>query len=723
MKRIKKPKNKGVAKVPIIMQLEALECGAASLAMVLAYYDKWIPLEQVRVDCGVSRDGSKARYILKAAQSYGFKTKGFSLSAEKLKERGQFPCIIYWNRVHFVVLCGFKGNKAIINDPAKGLLKIPFEDFKECFSGICLEMIPGEDFVPSGKRKSMLTFARKRLIGARSLLIFFAITTIFTYLMGIIDPVFKQVFIDTLLGDTRHPEFLLPFIIVFSLISAIQIIFKLVEAIYKYRVREKLDTVGSSTYLWRVLRLPIEFFSQRMVGDIHQRKNENASIAETLVNVLAPLLFNGLMLVFYLAVMLSKSLILTLVGVTTVLLNAFMSTFISRNKINITRVQARDNAMLAGKTAKGIEMIETIKASGAEKNYFSSWDEALTNASKQKLKLARITQAYAVVPTFLTLLVNYGVLILGVYLTIAGQFTVGAIVAFQGLLSAFMSPATTLIEGDQAIQEMRTQMERVDDVMEYPIDPNIDRVVEEEEMSKLSGNVVFKNVTFGYNKLEKPVITDFSLDIKRGQTVAIVGGTGSGKSTLSKLTSGLYKQWSGEILFDNQSIEEIDHEKFVGSLAVVDQDIILFEDTINNNIKMWDESIADFEVILAARDACVHNAIASKPSGYNTVLSEGGSNLSGGERQRIEIARALAMDPTIIILDEATSALDAKTEFEVVRSIKKRGVTCIVIAHRLSTIRDADLIVVLDHGEIIEQGTHEQLMSNQGYYYDLIQND
>ena len=723
MKKIKSPKSKGVARVPIIMQLEALECGAASLAMIMAYYEKWVPLEQVRVDCGVSRDGSNAKNITKAAKSYGFVTKGYALNTNKLKEKVKFPCIIHWNKAHFVVLCGFKGNKAIINDPAKGLVKVPLEQFDKSFTGIAIEVIPGEDFTPSGKRKSMLSFALKRLIGAKSLVIFFGLTTIIAYVIGIIDPVLKQFFVDNLLGDNKHSEWLFPFIMVVSTLAILQLIVSFVEAIYRYKMREKLDTVGSSTYMWKVLRLPIEFFSQRMTGDILQRKSENASIAETLVNVFAPLFFNAIMLVIYLVVMINKSLILTAIGVFTVLLNAVLANFFSKAKVNITRVQARDNAMLAGMTSKGIEMIETIKSSGAEKNYFYSWHEALENSTNQKLKLARMSQFFNIIPSILNLAVNYSVLIIGVYLTIAGEFTVGSIIAFQGILGAFMAPATTMIESGQTIQEMRTQMERVDDVMEYPIDPNIDRSLPNQEINKLTGNIVLKNVTFGYSRLDEPIITDFNLNLKHGETVAIVGGSGSGKSTLSKLISGLYSQWSGDILYDGKRIDEIDHEIFVGSIAVVDQDITLFEDTINNNIKMWDESIEDFEAILAANDARIHDTIMARSGGYNAVLTEGGSNLSGGERQRLEIARALAMEPTIIILDEATSALDAKTEYEVVQSIKKRGITCIVIAHRLSTIRDADNIIVLNKGKIQEEGRHEELMAKKGYYYDLIKND
>ena len=429
------------------------------------------------------------------------------------------------------------------------------------------------------------------------------------------------------------------------------------------------------------------------------------------------------MLVVYLLVMINKSWILTLIGVFTILVNIFVSQYISKVRVNLSRVQARDRARLSGLTSKGIEMVETIKSNGAESSYFTSWQEASNNVYIQSVKLLKTNTFLGLIPSFVSMLANYSVLILGVYLTIKGDFTVGSILAFQGLLSAFMSPAMTIISSGQTLQEMRTQMERVDDVLEYPLDKNVTREIQMERVSKIRGNLILKDLTFGYSRLDKPVLSNFNLEIKQGQKVAIVGSTGSGKSTISKLISGLYSPWFGEIIFDGKRIEEIDHEIFTSSIAVIDQDITLFEDTIMNNLKMWDESITDYEVILACNDAQIHNLITSREGGYNAPVLEGGKNFSGGEKQRLEIARSLAGDPSIIILDEATSALDAKTEFDVVRAIKNRGITTIVIAHRLSTIRDADLIVVLDHGHIVEQGNHKELMRLKGAYYELVTNE
>ena len=723
-KKIKQPVRNGKVKVPVVMQMEALECGAASLTMILAYYGKWIPLEQIRADCGVSRDGSNAKNILKAARSYGLAAKGYRYEPEGLKENGKFPCIIHWNFNHFVVLDGFKGSKAYLNDPAKGSYSVPMEVFDKSFTGICLMFEPAESFEPGGAPKSILTFVKKRLKEAETAMVFVALTTLITALLGIITPAFSRIFMDRLLTG-ENPEWFLPFIFALGGISVIQLIVEWMKAVYSLKINGQLSAVGSTTYMWKVLRMPMEFFSQRMAGDIQQRKEMNASVARSLAETFAPLALNTVMLVFYFVVMLRYSLILTLVGVASIVINLVVSRIISNKRMNITRVQLRDAGKLAGATVTGIEMVETIKASGAENGFFEKWAGYQASVNTQQVRFERLNQYLGMIPELVSSLANIAVLILGVYFTINGKFTVGMIMAFQGFLGSFTEPAQTLISAGQTLQEMRTQMERVEDVMEYPTDVNCSRdgILEDAEYSKLSGNVELKNVTFGYSRLAEPLIRDFNLTLKTGSRVAFVGTSGCGKSTLSKLISGLYQPWEGEILFDGKPIEKIDRSVFTGSLAVVDQDIILFEDTIANNIKMWDGSIEDFEVIMAARDAQLHEDIMQRDGGYSYKITEGGKDFSGGQRQRMEIARVLAQDPTIIILDEATSALDAKTEFEVVRSIKDRGITCIVVAHRLSTIRDCDEIIVLDNGEVVERGTHDELYARGGVYTQLVTNE
>ena len=721
---VKSPKTSGVCKVPVVMQMEALECGAASLAMILAYYDKWIPLEQVRADCGVSRDGSNARNILRAARNYGFNAKGYRFEPEELKTAGQFPCIIHWEFNHFVVLDGFRGDKAVLNDPARGVVTVPMKAFDEAFTGICLLFEPNEDFVPGGKPKSMFAFAKSRLKGTGTAVAFVILTTMISSLIGIINPAFSRIFLDRLLTG-ENPDWLLPFIFALSGFGVLQLIVAWIQAVYSLRINGKIDVVGSTAFMWQVLRMPMEFFAQRMAGDIQQRQSSNAQIAKSLVDTFAPLALNTAMMFFYLIVMLRYSVPLTLIGVASIFINLLVSNIVSKKRVNITRVQMRDAGKLAGTTVAGIEMIETIKASGAENGFFEKWSGYQASVNTQQVKFTKLNQILGSIPLLVNSLTNIVILILGVYLTMNGQFTVGIIMAFQGFLTSFTAPAMTLITTGQTLQEMRTDMERIEDVMKYPTDVNFenDDVSDDVEYDKLSGRIEMKNVTFGYSKLAEPLIEDFNLSLKPGQRVAFVGSSGCGKSTLAKLISGLYQPWSGEILFDGKPIRQIDHSIFTGSLAVVDQDIILFEDTVANNMKMWDNSIEDFEMIMAARDAQLHEDIMQRDGGYQSKITEGGKNFSGGQRQRLEIARVLAQDPTIIILDEATSALDAKTESEVVKSIQDRGITCIVVAHRLSTIRDCDEIIVMDYGKVVERGTHEELYAKGGLYTQLVSNE
>ncbi|MBO2518049.1 MAG: NHLP family bacteriocin export ABC transporter peptidase/permease/ATPase, partial [Clostridiales bacterium] len=620
---------------------------------------KWLPLEQIRKDCGVGRDGSNARNIKLAAQNYGLNVKAFRMEPDMLRENGIFPCIVHWEFNHFVVLDGFRGKYAILNDPARGTVKITMKEFDEKFTGIVLFFEPGENFEPSGKKASVWSFARERMKGTKPAVVFVIMTTLITSLLGIMSPGFNRVFVDRLLSGT-DPEWLTPFIIMLSIFTGVQIIVAWIGAIYSLRIQGKMDVTGSTSYLWKVLHLPMHFFSQRLAGDISGRQSMNASIAGTMVNTLAPLVLETGMMIFYLVVMLRYSVILTVIGLVNILANAVTGTIISRKRVNITRVQMRNSGKLNSSTVSGIEVIETLKAGGSEDGYFAKWAGLQASVNAQTVEYARLNNYLGLVPQIVNSITETIILCMGVLLVLQGNFKIGMVTAFQGYLASFLAPASKLIGAGQTFQEMTSEIERIKDVMDYPESPVFDAAGSENASKrKLGGKLEMRNVTFGYLQLSPPLIENFCMTVEPGKKVAFVGSSGCGKSTLARLISGLYEPWSGEILFDGKPMNEIDHNVFTGSVAVVDQDITLFDDTIGNNIKMWDAGIEDFEMILAANDACIHEDIMARRGGYRYKLQEGGKDFSGGQRQRMEIARALAQDPSILIMDEATSALDA----------------------------------------------------------------
>jgi len=721
---MKNPVKNGIAKkTPVVMQLENLECGAACLSMVLAYYGKWVPLEQVRMDCGVSRDGSNAKNILMAARNYGLTAKAYHLEIEELKADATFPCIIHWNFNHFIVLKGFRGNYAYINDPARGEMKIPMQVFDEAYTGVCMIFQPGENFVPSGKKVTAFQYVKEKSKGLGPIMAFMVLTTCISSLISIIMPGFNRVFYDRLLSG-KDLQWANGFLCFFAAFSALQVLVNWLSTISSLKINGKMAAVGTSSFMWKVLRLPMSFFSQRMVGDVLSRQNAHADISNTLASTLAPLGIRAVMMVFYFIVMIRYSVTLTVVSLLATLINFFFSMYLSKRRVNFTRISVRDAGKLNATTMAGIESIETIKSAGAEDGFFTKWAGYQASSNNAQIQYKKESAILGLLPSIISTINSALVLAVGIYLTMQGQFTLGMITAFQGYLSGFLSPAQMLISAGQTLQEMRVQVERVDDVMQYPVDVVFEQAcrIKPENYKKLSGNIEISHVSFGYSRLAEPLIKDFSLSVKAGSKIALVGASGCGKSTISKLLCGMEQPWSGEITFDGKKMTEIDRAVFTGSVAVVDQDIILFEDTIHNNLKMWDNTLENFEMILAARDAQIHTDIMQRKGGYNHQLAEGGKDFSGGQKQRMEIARVLAQDPTICILDEATSALDAKTEYDVVEGIRKRGITCIIIAHRLSTIRDCDEILVLNQGVVVERGTHDELMKLDGYYKQLITN-
>ncbi len=727
--RIPKPVTKGIADVPVIMQYENQESGAVSLSMVLGYYGKWIAGGTVKEDVGPCRDGANAYHIAKAAQSYGLKADVQKLKADEFLQKASFPCIVHWQYTHFLVVKGVKKDEVYINDPKKGDYKISRKAFEERYTGFCVFFEPSESFQPEGHRKTLMEFIKERLNHMSAALLFVLVTTFLVSMFNIFRQGMTRVFLDRLLVE-NYSSWEKPFLYLLSTVTILELIVQAIKAYYMNRINGKISVVSSTSYMWHVLKMPLSFFASRLAGDISFRKKLNVEVAEKLVTIFGPLVLQFIMMVLYLVIMISYSPILAIIGVASILINAVIGRVIAAKITRITREQMTSNGIMGGTLSAGIQMIETIKASGAENGYFELWSGYQANVAAQQNKANKVNQHLGMVPQIVSGLTGNLVLIIGALLIMNGKFTPGALMAFQGILTLFTTPANSLIDFRKDLQEMHANMERIDDVMETEEDISWrkresegEAEGQEETYTKLSGQLTMKDVSFGYSRLDDPLIENFNLDLKPGKSVAFVGPSGCGKSTLAKLISGLYQPWSGSITFDGKNLLDVNNTVFRGSLAVVDQDIILFEDTIENNIKMWDNTIENFEMILAARDAQIHNDIMKREDGYRHRLAPEGKDFSGGERQRLEIARVLAQEPTIIILDEATSALDAKTEFDVVKGIKDRGITCIVIAHRLSTIRSCDEIIVLQHGHIMERGTHNELLKKDGLYAELVKNE
>ncbi len=709
------------AKVPTVIQMEALECGAASLGMILAYYGRFVPLEELRMECGVSRDGSKAGNILKAARKYGMQAKGFRYEPAELRNK-EFPAIIHWNFNHFIVLEGFINDKAYLNDPGVGPRTVTLEEFDQSFTGVTLMMKPGEGFEKGGEKASVLKSLRRRFQGAGTALTFAVLTGLALVIPGIIIPSFSRIFIDNILLEGRT-GWLSALILGMLITAALRGILTFLQQHYLLRLETKMAVSTSSHFLWHVLRLPVEFFTQRSCGDISTRIMSNDQVAKILSGKLAAAIINIFMVVFYFILMNLYDVSLAFLCLASGVISMLYMRHISKKRINQNMGLLQDRGKIYGTAMAGLQSIETLKATGSESDFFAKWAGYQAKISNGEQNLGITTQKMLGVPLLLTGLTNAIILMIGSQRILGGFMSMGMLVAFQSLMQSFMTPVNNLIGMGSLLQEVEGDMKRLDDVLEYPVDVAEDdngRTGAFEPSDKLKGDIQIKNLSFGYNRLEPPLIEDFRLELKPGSRVALIGGSGSGKSTIAKVLSGLYQPWSGEILFDGTPKEDIPRSVLHNSISVVDQDICMFEGTIKDNITLWDDTISEVDMIRAAKDSCIHEDISIREKGYDSMVEEGGRNFSGGQRQRMEIARALVGNPSVLILDEATSALDPKTEQRIDENIRRRGCTCVIIAHRLSTIRDCDEIIVMDKGKIVQRGTHEEMKQMDGPYARLI---
>ena len=708
-------------KVPTILQMEATECGAASLSMILAHYNLWLPLEKLRQECGVNRDGSKASCVLRAARNRGCNAQGYKRNADRLKEVGEFPLIIHWEFNHFVVLEGIKGEKVFLNDPAMGRRTVEWKDFKTSYTGVALQIEPNENFKPEGERYNIFKAVAEKLSQDKWAALFILLLNFGMIIPGLASPVFSQIFLDDILTK-KHSDWMFNFMLAMTVSFLVCGTMNFLQAVILTRWQRKLTLSDSSKFFWHLLRLPMQFFNQRYAAEVASRVNYNESIAGVLSGPAATSILNLFVAIFYLLLLLQYNVTLTIIGVVFSSVNIIIFFALRRHLTDMQMKIQQDAGKGYGVAMNGLSMIETIKANGNEADFFAKWAgyKAKVLSASQEVALWQMTAT--IIPTLLGGINGALIMTLGGFSIMDGAMTAGMFMAFQNLMGSFQAPVNSLLGLGSTLQTTEMQMQRLNDVNRYEID---DLNCSEEKISgkveRLSGELELKNISFGYSPLEKPLLKDFNLHIKPGHWVAVVGASGSGKSTVAKIVTGIYEEWSGEVKFDGKIRRKIPRASIVNSVSAVDQDIFQLTGTVTENLTLFDDSIKKSDVIQAAKDACIHEDILQLDDGYDAKVSEGGLNFSGGQRQRLEIARALAINPSLLILDEATSALDPVTEQKILENIRRRGCSCLIVAHRLSTIRDADEIIMLSHGEVVERGKHREMIQHDGFYKKLIE--
>ena len=715
-------------KVPTVLQMEATECGAAALAMVLAHYDLWIPLEKLRAECGVNRDGSKASCVIRAARNRNCEADGYRWTVDNILElipENPFPLIIHWEFNHFVVLEGIDKGKAYINDPAMGRRVVPLAEFRTSYTGVALYIEPGKNFQKEGHRYNIFKDVAKKLFTDKWAALFVIILEFCTIIPGLAGPVMSQIFLDEIL-TRKNPDWMTNFCLAMVASFVVSGIIAWLRAVVLTKWQRKLTLSDSSAYFWHLLKLPMQFFHQRYAAEVAGRVGFNESIAGVLSGPAATAVLDLFVAIFYLLLLLQYNVELTLIGVAFSSVELIMFFAMRRHLTDLNMRIQQDAGKAYGVAMNGLRMIETIKANGDESDFFTKWAGYQTKVLSASQETSLWAMTVKMLPTLLSGINGALIMTIGGFSIMEGAMTAGMFMAFQNLMGSFQAPVNALVGLGSTLQTTEMQMQRLNDVRCYEVDSLNFPTADEEAKKKfstdrLSGDVRLTDVSFGYSPLERPLLEHFNFHARPGEWVAVVGASGSGKSTLAKIITGLYEEWSGTLAFDGVVRRKLPRKVILSSLAAVDQDIFLITGTVAENIALFDHTVKKSDIVQAAKDACIHEDILKLDGGYESEVAEGGMNFSGGQRQRLEIARALAINPSVLVLDEATSALDPITEKEVLKNIRHRGCTCIIVAHRLSTIRDCDEIIVLERGKVAERGLHREMIKHDGPYKKLIE--
>lgn len=706
------------AKTPTVYQMEATECGAASLTMILGYFGKHVSLEQMRIECGVSRDGSKAGNILRAAKRLGLESHGYRKGFESLLNT-EVPCIIHWNFNHFVVFEGAKGRYYYINDPAMGRRKLTAKELDDGFTGIIITFKQGKDFQKTRKINHLKEYLKERLFSQKGPISALLILGGFLIIPGVFIPFFSQIFVDDILIGKN-----VEWIPVFLLIMAGTFVFKFFLTWYRgillLRLQNKMIMVSAHKFCGHLFRLPTSFFDQRYAGDLTRRVDNNHDIGVFLTKDFTKSLLDISAAMFYVVILMIYNPVLTLLGILLVVLNILLMKKGADAIEGMTMKSQIDSGKYFGALTAGLSISDTLKASGCENLYIQRLMGYYAKVISSEQKIGLRQELLNTIPQVMAQLSSVIVIVVGGMYVIRGDMTPGMLLAYNQLLEGFSQPISDLAGFIRSIQKTRADLARVDDIMRYEEDPRYSEEDKEPLTEKLIGDVDLTDVSFGYSILEEPLIRDFHFNLPCNRSIAFVGASGSGKSTMAKLCSGLYHPWEGSVNLDGTDMVRIPGNVKTASISTVSQNITLFAGTIKENLTMWNPYILDEDIVNACKDACIHDVITSKPDAYDCRLSKDGNNLSGGQRQRLEIARALVTNPSILIMDEATSALDPMVEKEILDNIKRRGCTCIIVAHRLSAIRDCDEIIVMEHGQIVQRGNHEELKDEPGHYQRLL---